>query len=105
MEIDTQKVIAHPLAAGVLGALVGLRFAPGVTWLERVSNVATGTVFAGYVAPAAGEIFRLSTVSMQSALAFAIGMFGMSAAAAVMQGLRDIKLGEIMTGWISRGGK
>jgi len=42
---------------------------------------------------------------MQSALAFAIGMFGMSAAAAVMQGLRDIKLGEIMTGWISRGGK
>lgn len=105
MEIDTQKVIAHPLAAGVLGALVGLRFAPGITWLERVSNVATGTVFAGYVAPAAGEIFRLSTVSMQSALAFAIGMFGMSAAAAVMQGLRDIKLGEIMTGWISRGGK
>lgn len=105
MEIDTQKVIAHPLAAGVLGALVGLRFAPGITWLERVSSVATGTVFAGYVAPAAGEIFRLSTVSMQSALAFAIGMFGMSAAAAVMQGLRDIKLGEIMTGWISRGGK
>jgi len=105
MDIEPQKIVAHPLAAGVLGAMVGLRFAPGLTWFERVANVATGTIFAGYVAPAAGETFRLSTVSMQSALAFAIGMFGMSAAAAVMQGLRDIKLGEIMTGWISRGGK
>lgn len=105
MDFEPQKIASHPLAAGVLGALVGLRFAPGISWLERVANVATGTVFAGYVAPAAGELFRLSTVSMQSALAFAIGMFGMSAAAAIMQGLRDIKLGEIMTGWISRGGK
>lgn len=105
MDFDTQKMASHPLAAGLIGALVGLRFAPGITWFERVTNVATGTIFAGYVAPAAGEIFHLSTVSMQSALAFAIGMFGMSVAAAVMQGLRDIKLGEIMTGWISRGGK
>lgn len=105
MDIEPQKIVAHPLAAGVLGALVGLRFAPGLSWFERVANVATGTVFAGYVAPAAGEVFKLSTISMQSALSFAVGMFGMSVAAAVMQGLRDIKLGEIMTGWIGRGGK
>lgn len=105
MDFEPQKIASHPLTAGALGALVGLRYAPGLSWFERVANVATGTVFAGYVAPAAGEVFKLSTVSMQSALAFAIGMFGMSVAAAVMQGLRDIKLGEIMTGWISRGGK
>lgn len=105
MDIEPQKIVSHPLAAGALGALVGLRYAPGLSWLERVGNVATGAVFAGFVAPAVGEVFRLSTVSMQSALAFAIGMFGMSAAAAVIQGLRDIKLGEIMTGWISKEGK
>jgi len=59
MDIEPQKIVAHPLAAGVLGAMVGLRFAPGLTWFERVANVATGTIFAGSVAPAAGEIFRL----------------------------------------------
>ena len=28
-------IAAHPFVAGVLGALVGLKFVPGLTWLER----------------------------------------------------------------------
>lgn len=105
MDFEPQKIAAHPLAAGVLGALVGLRFAPGISWVERLANVATGTVFAGYVAPAAGEVFSLTSVPMLSGLSFAVGMFGMSLAAAVLQGVRDVKWGEVFTGWVSRGGK
>lgn len=104
MDIDPQKIITNPLFPGVVGALVGLRFAPGISWAERVTNVAAGAACAGFVAPAASEIFHLSSVSMMSFLAFVIGMFGMSIAAAVMQGLREIKVGEIISGWVSRKG-
>jgi len=104
MDLDPQKIVTNPLFPGVIGAAVGLRFAPGVSWLERVTNVASGASCAGFVAPAAGEVFHLSSVSMMGFLAFIIGMFGMSIAAAVMQGLREIRAGEIITDWLSRRG-
>lgn len=101
-DLDPQKIISNPLAAGVAGALVGLRFAPGLSWLERITNVSTGAACASFVAPAAGELFRLSSASMMSGLAFAVGMFGMSLGAAIIQGLRDLKVGDIITSWISK---
>lgn len=104
MDIDPQKIVANPLFAGVAGALVAMRFAPGVSWFERIANVSTGAACAGFLTPAAGEMFKLSSASMLNGLAFAVGMFGMSIAAAVMQGLRDLKVADIITGWISRKG-
>ena len=103
MEIDP-KYMSHPLVPGLIGALIGLRFAPGVAWLERVTNVIAGGACAAYVAPAAGEIFKLTSVSMLGFLSFFVGMFGMSIAAAVMQGVRDLKLADIISGWLSRRG-
>jgi hypothetical protein len=50
MDIDPQKIAAHPLAAGVLGSIVGLRLAPGLSWLERLTNVITGSLCAGFAA-------------------------------------------------------
>lgn len=104
MDFDPQKIIANPLFPGALGAAVGLRFAPGLGWTEKVLNVASGAACAGFIAPAAGEIFRLTSVTMIGCLAFFIGMFGMSIAAAVTTGLREVKVGQILTGWISRPG-
>jgi len=104
MDLEPQKILANPLMAGIAGALVGLRFAPGMSWLERITNIGSGAACAGFIAPAAGELFNLSSIRMQAALAFALGMFGMSLAAAVMQGVRDLKLAEIISGWISRKG-
>ena len=102
MEIDPQKLATSPLAAGVLGSLVGLRLAPGLSWLERFANVIAGSVCAGFAAPAAGELFKLSSAAMLGFLAFAMGMFGMSIAAAIMQALRDAKLGEAITSWLTK---
>lgn len=104
MEIDPHRIMTHPLAAGVGGALVGLRFAPGLSWPERMLNVAAGAACAGWVAPAAGEIFELTSVSAEAALSFAIGMFGMSIAAAVVEALRTVAWSDIITSWTKRRG-
>lgn len=105
MDLDPSKFVATPLTAGLIGAMVGLKFAPGLTWTERTVNVLSGSACAGFIAPAAGELFKLTTPSMLSALAFFLGMFGMSLAAAIMVGLRDVKVGEIIQSWFSRGGR
>ena len=102
MDLDPHRLITHPLTAGIGGALAGLRFAPGITLLERVFNVVSGAACAGWLAPAAVSLFDLTSVSAESALAFLIGMFGMSIAAAVAEAVRSVRLAEIITGWISR---
>ena len=104
MDFDPNKLLTAPLFAGVMGSLIALRFAPGVSWSERFTNVASGSACAGFIAPAMGEYFHLGTASMLSFLSFALGLFGMSIAAAVMSGIKDLKVGEIVSGWISKGG-
>lgn len=102
MDLDPQKIVTHPLTAGLGGALVGLRFAPGATILERSLNVLSGAACAGWLAPAAVTLFDLTSKSAEAAMAFLIGMFGLSIAAAAMEVVRTIKLSEIVSGWISR---
>lgn len=102
MDIDPQRLISHPLAAGLLGAMIGLKFAPGLSWFERVTNVAAGAACAGYVTPAAAEVFGLVSAPMQSALGFAVGMFGMSVAAALIEAVRAVQWADIVSGWLKR---
>jgi hypothetical protein len=97
MDLDFPKAIAHPIAAGLMGAIVGLRFAPGGAWWERASNVAAGALCAGYVSPAAAEVLGLGSSATQSALAFLLGMFGMSLAAAVLTAVQTVKWADIVT--------
>lgn len=104
MDIDVHRIATHPLTAGIGGALVGLKFAPGLTWLERACNVAAGVACAGWIAPAAAEMFELLSVSSRSALSFAIGMFGMSIAAAIVEAMRATQWSEIVTSWTKRRG-
>lgn len=104
MDIDPHRVFTHPITAGVGGALVGLRFAPGLSWIERVLNVAAGAACAGWLAPATAEIFELRSVSAEAALSFAIGMFGMSIAAAAIDAVRATSWADIITSWIKRRG-
>ena len=104
MDIDLHKLATSPEGAGLLGALVGLRFAPGLSWLERLGNTITGLGCASFIAPAAGEMFKANSPTMIGFLAFILGMFGMSVAAAIAQAIRDLKLAEIIAGWISRKG-
>jgi len=101
---EPQKLFNNPFFAGLVGAVIGLKFAPGISWAERMGNAAAGAGFAGYMAPAMAEWFHLESTNMAGGLAFFMGLFGMSLAAAVWQGIRDVKLGEIISGWLSRRG-
>jgi hypothetical protein len=104
MEIDFHKIVSHPMAAGALGALLGLKFLPGVGAVEKVTNATAGCAFAGYVAPAVCELFGLSSAAMQSAMSFAIGLFGLGIARAVFEAARAVDWAKLATGWLKRPG-
>lgn len=105
MGVDLDGITRDPFAVGALGSVVGLKFAPGATWAERCINVVAGALCAGYCSPALVEYLHVASKGMQSFMSFAVGLFGLSLAAAIVQGIQNTKFGDIFTGWLSRGGK
>ena len=104
LDVDPIAAVKHPWLAGLAGSLIALKFAPGSGWLERVFNLTCGTLCAGFVAPYLSEWLGVKSVNGEAALAFGVGLFGLSVAAAAMQALRDLRLAEILQGWMSRKG-
>ena len=104
MDLDPDRLMRGPFLAGLCGSIVALRWVPGISISERLFNAAAGTAVAGFGSPALADWLHVTSSVMISALAFAVGLFGLSLAAAVVQAIRDIKLAEIITGWISRKG-
>lgn len=102
-EIDPTRIAAHPAAAGLAGALIGLRWAPGAGTVDKLLNVISGATLAGFGGPALGEWLRLSS-SQLSVAGLVLGLFGISLADAVMRSIRTIDLAEIARGWFSKGG-
>lgn len=101
MELDPERIIKSPFLIGALGAIVALRGAPGESWPIRFVNITSGALFAGYVSPAIAEWFALTTPAMQSAMAFACGLFGMNFVAAVVTWIKEIKLSDVLP-WARR---
>lgn len=104
MDLDPQKILAAPVVAGAAGSVVALKFAPGASWAERMTNVASGSAFAAFIAPAMSEYFHIASPQMLSCLSFALGLFGMSIAAALFTGVKGIDVASILTGWFKKGG-
>ena len=61
MNLDLDGISRNPYAAGALGSLVALRFAPGLSWPERCINVLAGEqeevakAFAGMIKEVHGD--------------------------------------------------
>lgn len=98
---DFERLIRSPWIAGGFGALVGLRGAPGATWLERVFNVGCGSVIAGFSTPAVAEYFTVTTPTMQGAVSFALGLFGMNIVAQVTAWIKVLNLSDVIP-WLKR---
>lgn len=101
MSDDIDKVIRSPWVAGGLGALVGLRGAPGDTWFERFFNVACGSLIAGFSTPAVAEYFAIATPTMQGAVSFALGLFGMNIVAQLTTWIKVLNLSDVVP-WFRR---
>ena len=108
MDFDPERLARSPFFVGAAGSFVALRFAPGVSWWERLSNVVAGSLCAGFAAPAGMPALVMCSHSisagMTAGVSFGVGMFGLSLAAAILQGIRETKLAEIATGWLQRRG-
>ena len=99
---DAAALVQGHIVAGLVGAIVGLRWAPGLTWWERCLNVAAGFSCAAYITPLAAHAFALVAPSVQSGLGFLLGMLGLSLCNAAVTGIRDLQAAEIMRSWLSR---
>lgn len=103
MDMDPEKIVTSPFAVGGAGALIyAMKFTPGSTWSERAVNVVAGSLAAGFMTPALVEWLNMKSPAYASGAAFLVGLVSMSLAAAIMQGIKDTPLGQIITGWLSR---
>lgn len=104
MEFDFEKAARSPWVAGVLGSVVSLRWVPGATVVGRMFHVGSGTVCAGFISPALTEWLHVAPIAVQSGLAFAVGLFGLSLAAAATEAIKAVGWAEVIKGWVSRKG-
>jgi hypothetical protein len=100
---ESQVIDSH-IVAGLLGSLLGLKWAPGASWLERLANVGIGFGCAVYLAPGVAEWMGVQSARGLAAMIFAMGMFGQSLAAAAAQFIRSADFGAIIASWLPRRG-
>ena len=99
MSFDHERLWSSPFIVGALGAVVALRGTPGDTWMTRLFNVVCGALIAGFGSPAVCEFFSLTSPSMQGAMAFASGLFGMNVAAMVVGWTKSLQLSDFLP-WV-----
>lgn len=103
MDIDWDRVARSPFVVGGIGSLIAaMRTTPGATWGERAFNALSGAAAAGFVTPALVEWLAVKSPAVASGAAFVLGLLSMSLTAAVLQGIKDTPVGQIITGWVSR---
>jgi len=101
MKFDSELVA--PFVVGAAGAFIAaFRFIPGASIVEKVINGACGTAIAGFMTPALTEWLSMKSQAYMNGAAFMFGLVGMSLAAAILQGIKDTPVGQILSGWLSR---
>jgi hypothetical protein len=73
---------------GFLGAIVSLKLIENLNGWQRASTVFAGALAASFVTPLVLEVVSLSA-KLESAVAFLIGVFGMSLGAALMKAIPE----------------
>lgn len=105
MDFDPERLARSPFTVGALGALItAVKFTPGASIKERAFNVLAGSAAAGFITPALVEWLNMKSAAYASGAAFLFGLVGMSLAAALLQGIKDTPLGQILTSWLTRKG-
>lgn len=95
-----QYIVGHPAVAGLMGAVVGLKFAPGATWKERAFNMFCGVALAWNLAVPIVEYFDLPVEKFSGAIGFMLGLAGMHIISAAMERVSTDGLKGLVT-WIT----
>lgn len=106
MDFHIKDLLKEPVVAAIGGSILGLRFAPGLTWAQRAANAASGTLLSSLFGPWLTDLFGLN-VPAQFALAAALAMFGLNIAARLQKDLEQTSLLDILRGYLptKRGAK
>lgn len=74
---------------GLIGSVISLRFLSELNVWQRVISVFSGMIVAAYCTPLVVELLSLKP-STEGAIAFLIGLFGMSLVGAIEKAIPDI---------------
>lgn len=88
--------VLTPEGAGAAGSILSLNWAPGVSKLAKLANVAGGFAFAVYVVPYIVEVMEVKSEKAPYALAFIGGMVGMNLLAKGWVFVQGIEFREIV---------
>lgn len=83
--------------AGVLGALVGMRYLNG-TWPEKISMAISGAIAAYYASPYASQL----TGAPEGLVGFLMGMFGMAIVSKAWETIQAFPIGMLWQAVIDR---
>jgi hypothetical protein len=105
MDINPEAVTKNPFLIGALGALVGLRGVPGITFAERAVNAASGALASGFTSPYIAEYFGMTGDGALSFTAFVVGLFGLNFVAAFQVWLKGADIADYIPWAKKRGDK
>lgn len=72
------SALVTPEGAGAIGSVISLRWAPGDSWLVKLTSIGGGFAFAVFVVPLVIEIMEVKSAKAPLALAFIGGLVGMN---------------------------
>jgi hypothetical protein len=103
MDFDFDRIARSDFMTGALGAAVtALKSTPGANWLEKAGNVFAGALVSGYGTPALVKGLAISGDEYRGALAFVLGLLGMSLLAALQDMVKRTPWGQILASWITK---
>lgn len=101
-DFNPDVLAKSPILASALGSLVGMRFAPGASWVARVTNGVGGFASAIYGTQLLTWFLKLESVGAIAGLSFLVGILSMVVIDALVQGLRETRLGGFLNGVLDR---
>lgn len=102
MDFDPGNLVRNHFAAGAAGGFVGLRLVPGATLWGKAGNVLAGSLIAGYVTPAVVEWYRITSAHAPYGIAFALGLFGLSLAAELIDFIKSTDFRALLSNLFTR---
>lgn len=100
--MNTDSFTGNTYVAGLAGALLGLKAIPGTTYPERLANLALGFLVAVFVGPAIVDNLHVTSTKVAAGIIFAMGAAGLVAFSAIMEGIKQTPVRDLIIGWLSR---